>query len=439
MTASAGFAAGDREAAEAVGVVVRAAAASPFDSDDTISPVVKTVSPSKTLEVHALTQEMKARGERVVSLCVGEPDFQPPPAVIEATAAAAKEGVTKYTGVTGTVDLRKAICADLARRKSLTYSAGDIVVANGAKQAVYQAVLAVVRPGDEVIIPAPYWPSYPEMVRLAGGIPVIIETTVEEEFLLTAEKLRGALTDKTRMLIFCNPSNPTGAVHSKERCEELAAVLSEEGGKGSGCWVLADEIYERITYDTPHVAFATIPGIDAAIPPAKTTTVNGFSKSHSMTGYRLGYLASPPIITKAVTIIQGQITSCASSISQAAGLVALTVSDEEMQATFDVMRKKRDFVIKRLSEMPDLATAVPQGAFYVFPDVSAHFGKSAPDGTVIGGATDLCLYLLRAHSVALVTGDGFGYSKCIRISYAASMEEIDEALAEFDKCLCSLA
>nr|AIT70240.1 aspartate aminotransferase [Petalonia fascia] len=433
MTASAGLAAGERGSAAANGGT-RTATASPFDCDDTISPMVKTVSPSKTLEVHALTQEMKARGERVVSLCVGEPDFQPPAAVIEATAAAAREGVTKYTGVTGTVDLRKAICADLARRKNLTYSAGDIVVANGAKQAVYQAVLAVVRPGDEVIISAPYWPSYPEMVRLAGGVPIIVETTVEEEFLLTAEKLRGALTDKTRMLIFCNPSNPTGAVHSKERCEELAAVLSEEGGKGSGCWVLADEIYERITYDTPHVAFATIPGMFE-----RTMTVNGFSKSHAMTGYRLGYLAAPPIITKAVTIIQGQITSCASSISQAAGLVALAVSDEEMQASFDVMREKRDFVLKRLSEMPDLATAVPQGAFYVFPDVSAHFGKSAPDGTVIGGATDLCLYLLRAHSVALVTGDGFGYSKCIRISYAASMEEIDEALAEFDKCLCSFS
>eukprot|EP00752_Nemacystus_decipiens_P018308 g16424.t1 len=424
---TAGVTAGERAGAGGV------AAANPFNSDGTISPMVKSVAPSKTLEVHALTQEMKARGERVVSLCVGEPDFQPPPAVIEATAAAAKEGVTKYTGVTGNVDLRRAICADLVRRKNLTYAEGDVVVANGAKQAVYQAVLAVVRPGDEVIVPAPFWPSYPEMVRLAGGVPVILETSVEEEFLLTPEKLKAALTDKTRMLIFCNPSNPTGAVHSKERCEELAAVLSEEGGKGSGCWVLADEIYERLTYDTQHVAFATLPGMFE-----RTMTVNGFSKSHAMTGYRLGYVAAPPIIAKAVTTIQGQITSCASSISQAAGLAALGVSDEEMQVGFDVMREKRDFVLKRLSEMPDLVTAVPQGAFYVFPDVSAHFGKSAPDGTVIGGATDLCLYLLRAHCVALVTGDGFGYPKGIRISYAASMEDIDEALGEFDKCISSL-
>nr|AIT70231.1 aspartate aminotransferase [Saccharina sculpera] len=405
----------------------------PFNCDDTISPMVKTVAPSKTIEVFALTQEMKARGERVVSLCVGEPDFQPPPAVIEATIAAAREGKTKYTGVTGTMDLRKAICADLVRRKNLEYAPADILIGNGAKQAVYQAVLAVVRPGDEVIIPTPYWPSYPEMVRLAGGVPVVVETTVEEEFLLTAEKLRGALTDRTRMLIFCNPSNPTGAVHSKERCEELAAVLSEEGGKGKGVWVLADEIYERITYDTTHVAFATMPGMFE-----RTMTVNGFSKSHAMTGYRLGYLAASPIIIKAATIIQGQITSCASSISQEAGLAALSVSDAEMQTSFDIMRQKRDFVVKRLREMPGLTTAVPEGAFYVFPDVSSHYGKTAPDGTVIGGATDLCLYLLRVHSVALVTGEGFGYPKGIRLSYAASMEAITEALGELEKCLASL-
>nr|AIT70214.1 aspartate aminotransferase [Desmarestia viridis] len=409
------------------------AAVNPFDCDDTISPLVKSVAPSKTIEVHALTQEMKARGERVVSLCVGEPDFEPPPAVIEATARAAKEGKTKYTGVTGTLDIRRAICADLTRRKGVPYAAGDIVVANGAKQAVFEGVFAVVRPGDEVIIPAPYWPSYPELVKLAGGVPVIVETTVEEEFMLTAEKLRGALTDRTRMLIFCNPSNPTGAVHSKELCEELAAVLSEKGGKGEGVWVMADEIYERIVYDTPHVAFAGMPGMWE-----RTMTVNGFSKSHAMTGYRIGYLAAPPVIVKAVTTLQGQLTSCASAISQAAGMAALEVSDEEMQASFDIMRAKRDFVMKRVAGIPGLTTAEPQGAFYVLPDVSSHFGKTAPDGTVIGGATDLCLYLLRAHSVALVTGEGFGYPKGIRISYAASMEDLAEALGEFDQCIRSL-
>nr|AIT70213.1 aspartate aminotransferase [Sargassum integerrimum] len=234
---------------------------SAFNGQDTLSPLVASISPSKTIEVHALTKEMEARGQRVVSLCVGEPDFEPPQAVISATATAAREGATKYTGVTGSFDLRQAICDDLSRRKNLAYTPGDIVVANGAKQAVYEGVLAVVRPGDEVVIPAPYWPSYPEIVKLAGGTPVIVETTVEEGFLLTAEKLRGVLTDRTRMLIFCNPSNPTGAVHSKQQCEELAAVLSEKGGTGDGVWVLADEIYERITYDTPHAAFASLPGM----------------------------------------------------------------------------------------------------------------------------------------------------------------------------------
>nr|AIT70205.1 aspartate aminotransferase [Undaria pinnatifida] len=425
----------DRHArAEApVALTVAAAGDNPFNCEDTISPMVKTVAPSKTIEVFALTQEMKARGERVVSLCVGEPDFQPPPAVIDATITAAKEGNTKYTGISGAMDLRKAICADLKRRKNLDYVPADILVGNGAKQAVYQAVLAVVRPGDEVIIPTPYWPSYPEIVRLAGGVPVFVDTKVEEDFLLTPETLRAGLTDRTRMLIFCNPCNPTGAVHSKERCEELAAVLSEEGGKGKGVWVMSDEIYERITYDTPHVAFASIPGMFE-----RTMTVNGFSKSHAMTGYRLGYLAATPIIVKTAATIQGQITSCASSISQAAGIAALDVSDAEMQTSFDVMRQKRDFVLKRLAEMPGLITAVPEGAFYVFPDVSSHYGKTAPDGTVIGGATDLCLYLLRVHSVAVVTGEGFGYPKGIRLSYAASMEIITEALAELEKCLVSL-
>nr|AIT70244.1 aspartate aminotransferase [Sargassum hemiphyllum var. chinense] len=258
---------------------------STFNGEDTVSPLVASISPSKTIEVHALTQEMKARGERVVSLCVGEPDFKPPPAVISATATAAQEGETKYTGVTGSLDLRQAICEDLSRRKNLAYTPGDIVVANGAKQAVYEGVLAVVRPGDEVVIPAPYWPSYPEIVKLAGGIPVIVETTVEEGFLLTAEKLRGVLTDRTRMLIFCNPSNPTGAVHSKQQCEELAAVLSEEGGKGDGVWVMADEIYERITYDTPHAAFASLPGM----------------YERTMTVTRQPTLSEQPIVSTALT------------------------------------------------------------------------------------------------------------------------------------------
>ncbi|CAM9638269.1 unnamed protein product, partial [Discosporangium mesarthrocarpum] len=269
-----------------------------------------------------------------------------------------------------------------------------------------------------------------QIVRLAGGTPVIVDTSIEDDYLLTPSLLRGALSPRTRMLIFCNPSNPTGAVHSKELCESLAQVLEEEEAKGGrqGVWVMADEIYERIVYETPHVAFASLPRMWE-----RTMTVNGFSKSHAMTGYRLGYLAAPPIIIKAVTTIQGQLTSCASSISQKAGLAALEVPDVEMQKSFDVMRSKRDFVMGRLSRVPGLKVSMPQGAFYALPDVSSHFGKRAPDGTVIGGATDLCLYLLRAHSIALVTGEGFGCPNGVRISYAASMEDLTEALSEVRK------
>ncbi|KAG5176607.1 aspartate aminotransferase, partial [Tribonema minus] len=408
-----------------------AATKTSFNYDDAISPLIAGISPSKTIEVHALTKEMEAAGEPVVSLCVGEPDFAPPAAVIEATAQAARAGMTKYTGVTGTAPLRAAICADLLRRKGVQYEPAEIVVSNGAKQDVFQAVLAVVRPGDEVIIPAPYWPSYPEIVRMAGGTPVIVDTDVSEGFLLSADALRAAITPKTRMLIFCNPSNPTGAVHARELCEELAAVLREPAA--SKVWVLADEIYERIVYDVPHYSFVAIPGMKE-----RTMLINGFSKSHAMTGYRLGYMAAPLPIVKAVTTIQGQITSCASSIGQAAGLAALGVADEEMQLSFDTMRRKRDFVMERLRRIPKINVAEPQGAFYVLPDVSAYYGMHAPDGTLIDGPTPLCLYLLRAHKVALVTGEGFGYFNGVRLSYATSMHDLTLALNELEQCLASL-
>ncbi|CAM9180309.1 unnamed protein product [Chrysoparadoxa australica] len=396
-----------------------------------ISPMVQGLAPSKTIQVHALTKEMEARGEPVISLCVGEPDFPPPEEVIEATCAAARAGSTKYTGVTGLMGLRQGVCSDLLRRKGVEYKPEDIIVGNGAKQGVYQAILATVRPGDEVIVPAPYWPSYPEMVKMAGGTPVIVDTKVEDGYLLQPEALRAAITSSTRMLIFCNPSNPTGAVHPAELCERLAAVLREEQSKN--VWVMADEIYERIVYDTPHTCFATLPGMWE-----RAMIINGFSKSHAMTGYRLGYMAAPPEIIKAVTTIQGQITSCASSISQAAGLAALEVSDDVMQASVDVMREKRDFVMSRLATIPGIRCSVPEGAFYVLPDVSSYYGKSAPDGAVINGPTDLCLYLLRVHKVALVTGEGFGFFNGVRISYATGMSELTAAMDEFASCLASL-
>mmetsp|Transcript_12010 Transcript_12010/g.17956 ORF Transcript_12010/g.17956 Transcript_12010/m.17956 type:complete len:272 (+) Transcript_12010:39-854(+) len=229
-----------------------------FDYDEVISPLIKSIEPSKTIEVHSLTKEMEAKGEPVVSLCVGEPDFQPPLAVIEATAKAARDGNTKYTAVAGVTLLRELICEDLKRRKNVSYDSTDIVVGSGAKQEVYQSILAVVRHGDEVIIPSPYWPSYPEIVKMAGGVPIILKTDVSNDFLIDPNLLRKSINHKTRMLIFCNPSNPTGSVHSREQCEELASVLKEE--KGKNVLVLADEIYERIVYDIEHVSFPSIQG-----------------------------------------------------------------------------------------------------------------------------------------------------------------------------------
>ena len=314
-----------------------------------INPLVASVKMSKTVEIFGLVKSMEAAGEAVTSLCVGEPDFPPPAAVIEATVAAVRNGQTTYTAVTGTQELRSAIANDLLRRKGVEYdSKTEILVSNGAKQAVFQAVLALAGPGDEVLIPSPYWPSYPEMVLLAGATPVIVPTTLENGFLLQPEDLRRHLTDKTKCMIFCNPSNPSGAVHSESLMRELAKVLEEHDGEGEGrskVAVVSDEIYERLLYneENPHKSFAGLPNMFE-----RTLTVNGFSKAYAMTGMRLGYLAGPARLVKPCVTIQSQLTSCASSISQAAGVAALEgVEEVEMEGNVEIMRKKRDFVVER--------------------------------------------------------------------------------------------
>mmetsp|Transcript_60411 Transcript_60411/g.136559 ORF Transcript_60411/g.136559 Transcript_60411/m.136559 type:complete len:464 (-) Transcript_60411:231-1622(-) len=414
-----------------------------------LSPAATNIQPSKTIEVHALTQAMIARGEDVVSLCVGEPDFDPPQAILDATAQAAKDGLTRYTAVSGTVKLREAIAKHLDERKGTKYAADEILVANGAKQAVYQAVLATVRAGDEVIIPAPYWPSYPEMVKLAGGAPVIVETKREDGYLLQPDVLAAALTPRTRLLIFCNPSNPTGAVHDQQAVEALASVLAnhEHGGQ---VWVCSDEIYERLVYDgveCPAFAAVTVPGPGGA--PAsmwpRTLTVNGFSKAYAMTGYRLGYLAAPRAVAKACGTLQGQITSCASSVAQAAGLAALGLTDEDLAPLIDEMRAKRDMVYARLEAIPGVKVpeSPPSGAFYLLPEVDSFFGRTSGGGPVddlkggaaLTDATALCVALLSETGVALVTGDGFGAPSAIRISYAASRGELTMALDRLEAWL----
>ena len=398
-----------------------------------LNPLLSSVKPSATVQIFSQVKQMQSEGIDVTSLCVGEPDFPPPEAVLQAAMQAIQNKNTKYTAVTGTAELRNAIAHDLQSRKHLQYDPlTEIVVGNGAKQCVYQGVLATVGEGDGVIIPSPYWPSYPEMVRLAGGVPIILPTREEDGYLLNPNDLRDCIEDNIKntsdtgtgtgtgnikLLIFCNPSNPTGGVHTKQQMEQIAAVLEDYPTIA----ILADEIYERLVYeDSPedeHFSFASI----SKPMYQRTMTVNGFSKSHAMTGMRLGYMAAPQYLAKAVTTIQSQLTSCAGSISQAAGVAALTqVKEEEMDQNVANMREKRDFVLGELSTMTGVRLAVPpKGAFYVLPDVSEYYD---------GDDTQLCLDLLKSKRLAIVPGSSFGAPGTVRISYATSLEELAVAM-----------
>ena len=372
---------------------------------------------------------MQAEGIEVTSLCVGEPDFPPPQAVLDAASKAILDCDTRYTAVTGTAALRNAIAEDLSKRKGVVYDANtEIVVGNGAKQCVFQGILATCGPGDSVIIPAPYWPSYPEMVALAGAESIILETKETDGYLITPDALEKCLKDNmdknVKLMILCNPSNPTGGVHNKQRLIELASVLSSFPQVA----ILADEIYERLVYnDEPedaHVSFASL----SEEMFQRTMTINGFSKAYAMTGMRLGYMAAPKALAKAATTIQSQVTSCAGSISQAAGVAALTmVPEEEMEANVAIMRSKRDYVIQRLGEMKNVNLVVPPtGAFYVLPDVSAYYN---------GNDTQLCLDLLEKKRLALVPGSSFGAPGTVRISYATSLEELEVAMDKLNEFL----
>jgi aspartate/glutamate/aspartate-prephenate aminotransferase len=383
-----------------------------------LNPLLDQIQPSKTVEIFSLVKQMQAEGIQVTSLCVGEPDFLPSQVVLDAIVQAVQDGETKYTAVTGTLELRQAIAVDLQRRKNVSYDPqSEIVVGNGAKQCVYQGILATAGVGDTVLVPAPYWPSYPEMVRLAGATPVIVESRAETGFLLTPDELRTALqahAETVKLLILCNPSNPTGGVYNESQLRELVAVLRDY----PQVVVLADEIYERLTYscgtDGGCPSFAAQPGMWE-----RTLTVNGFSKAYAMTGLRLGYIAAPQPLARAITTIQSQLTSCAGSLSQAAGVAALTlVSDDELSRNVVEMRAKRDFVLAQLATMPDVQVQVPpQGAFYVLPDMSAY-----------GDDVQLCLDLLSEQRLALVPGSSFGAPGTVRISYATNLEELQTAM-----------
>ena len=406
------------------------------DHEIKLSNLVNGISVSKTIEIHTLTKEMEAQGETVYSLCVGEPDYQPPTEVIDATINALKQGRTKYTAVNGELKLRSGIINDLKLRKNLDYDPNEIVVSNGAKQSVMQALMAIVNTNDDVLIIAPYWPSYPDMIKICGGNPVVLQTAADNNYWPTPVELRTKLLKhpKTSTIILCNPSNPTGCVSKEDVIKKTAEVLKEF----PHITTINDEIYEQLCYDnTKHVSLASIEGMKD-----KCIVINGFSKSHSMTGYRIGYAAAPIHVAKAMSKLQSQFTSCASSVSQAASIAALTVPDTWIEERVEELQNKRDLAFNLLQEIDDITCVKPLGAFYLLPDVSAYFNKmlytdSSDGGTgvVIDSSLTMCLELLRVYNVALVPGEAFGAPNTLRISYAASTGLIRTALGKFKQFL----
>ncbi len=393
------------------------------------NPFVDSMRPSATLAMTARAKQLRREGRPVISLSAGEPDFATPQPVAAAAKKAIDDGFTHYTENAGMLELREEICRKLKQDNGLTYATESILCSNGAKQSVAQTILALCAPGDEVLIPAPYWVSYPEMVRLSGATPIAIETTAQDGYLVDPDRLEASITPRTRLLILCSPSNPTGAVYPAERLELLARVLRTH----ADIFVLSDEIYERIVYDVPFVSFASLEGMKD-----RTITVNGFSKCYAMTGWRLGYMAARPDITKAAAKVQSQFSSAPSSISQKAGLAALRMSEEPVREMVGELRRRRDVLLESLGAIAGLQCPIPDGAFYVFPDVGAYLDRTAGD-RLIRTSTDLCMYILEEHNVALVAGDAFGAPTGLRISYAASMDDIQVATARLKEGLARLA
>ena len=393
-----------------------------------LSNRLQRLAPSATLAMSQKSAEMKAQGIDVINMSVGEPDFNTPDHIKEAAKRAIDDNYSRYSPVPGYADLRQAIVDKLKRENQLDYTMGEVLVSNGAKQSVCNTVMALVNPGDEVIIPAPYWVSYPQMVLLAGGVPVTVEANFEQNFKMTAEQLEAAITPKTRMLILCSPSNPTGSVYNKEELRALANIIL----KHEDLYVLSDEIYEHINYIGHHESIAQFSGMKE-----RTIVVGGVSKAYAMTGWRIGYIAAPEWIVKGCNKLQGQYTSGACSVSQKAAVAAYNESQECVEQMRQAFEKRRDLIVGLGREIPGLEVNVPEGAFYLFPKCSSFFGATA-DGKTIASSTDLALYLLEEAHVATVGGDAFGAPDCFRMSYATSDENIREAMRRIKTALAKL-
>ena len=393
-----------------------------------LSDRLNRLAPSATLAMSQKSAEMKAQGIDVINLSVGEPDFNTPQHIKEAAKQAIDDNYSRYSPVPGYADLRKAIVSKLKNENGLDYSIDEILVSNGAKQSVCNTVMALGNDGDEVIIPAPYWVSYPQMALLAGARPVFVDTGFAQNFKMTAEQLEQAITPRTRMLILCSPSNPTGSVYTKDELQALAEVIL----KHDDLYVLADEIYEHINYVGHHESIAQFDGMKS-----RTIIVNGVSKAYAMTGWRIGYIAAPQWIVKGCNKLQGQYTSGPCSVSQKAAEEAYIASQECVEEMRMAFQRRRDLIVSLAREIPGLEVNVPQGAFYLFPKCDNYYGKTDGECT-INNSTDLAMYLLEKAHVATVGGDAFGDPQCFRMSYATSDDNIREAMSRMKAALAAL-
>ena len=393
-----------------------------------LSERLNRLSPSATLAMSQKSNELKAQGVDVINMSVGEPDFNTPEHIKEAAKQAIDDNFSRYSPVPGYPALRNAIVAKLKNENGLDYTTAQISCANGAKQSVCNAIMVLVNEGDEVIVPAPYWVSYPEMVKMADGTPVIISAGIDQDFKITPAQLEAAITSKTKALILCSPSNPTGSVYSKEELEALAEVLA----KHPQVFIIADEIYEHINYIGRHESIAQFENVRERV-----IIVNGVSKAYAMTGWRIGFVAGPEWIVKAINKLQGQYTSGPCSVSQKAAEAAYTGTQAPVEEMRQAFERRRDLIVKLAKEIPGMEVNNPQGAFYLFPKCDSFFGKSAGE-RVIQNADDLAMYLLEVGHVACVGGTSFGAPECIRMSYATSDENIVEAMRRIKEALAEL-
>ncbi|MAR67931.1 MAG: aspartate aminotransferase [Crocinitomicaceae bacterium] len=393
-----------------------------------IADRINRLEESATIAMARKSRELIANGLDIISLSLGEPDFNTPDFIKDSAKQAIDDNYTKYMAVNGYEDLREAICAKFLRDNELNYKPSQIVVSTGAKQSIANVVMSLINPGDEVIVPAPYWVTYVEIIKMAGGVPIIVRADIDSDFKITPEQLENAISEKTRMMVFSSPCNPTGSVYSRDELSAIADVLA----KYRNIVAISDEIYEHINFTGKHHSLAQFPGVKEQV-----VTVNGVSKAFAMTGWRLGYMGAPQWIADACTKMQGQFTSGACSITQRAVITAL---EADPAVTHDMRQQfliRRDLVLSRLNAIEGVKTNIPPGAFYVFPDISSYFGK-ASSGKEIKNASDLSMYLLEEANVAVVTGAAFGDPNCIRISYATSEEVLDEAMNRIEKALNQL-